>query len=533
MPLSALELFIALAAVAVALDFLARKLATPRPVVLAAGGLLLGIALRGVPGLPALQVDPQTSLDIVLPPLLAVAAFRVPLGAFRASLRPITLLAVGLVLATMAGVAAVAHAIVPGVTWAAGWVLGAVVAPPDPVAATTVGRGLGLPNRLVTILEGEGLVNDAGALVTYQLAVAAVVTGVFSWQHAGLEVVRSVPVGVLTGLAVGWATAFIRRRVDDVMIETAVSLLLPYVAYLLAERLGGSAVLSVVAFGFFIRRRATEIGTPATRLVSRTVWQAIDFVTGGLVFILVGLELGRVVAAGLSGPLIAQAAVVSAAAIAIRLGWTYFVPHVVRMVTREPRESMLTMAELTVLGWSGMRGVVSLALALAIPMQTAAGEPFPARHALVTIALVVVLATLLGQGLTLAPLVRALGLADPDASKRQEHEARTAAVEAGRACIDRRAADRELAPDVHGRLVERLGQDVGLTAANGDGREAALPGGHEVVEVLLEALECERAAILRLRDDGRLNEESAASLEAELDLDELTLRGDAGQLAAQ
>ena len=196
-----LELGIALAAAAVALDLLARRLATPRPVVLAAGGLVLGLVWAGIPALPALAMPPYLVLGLVLPPLLAAAAFRVPLGAFRASLRPITLLAVGLVLVTMAGVAAVAHTVVPGLPWAAAFVLGAAVAPPDPVAATAVGGRVGLNNRLTTILAGEGLVNDATALVAYQVAVAAAVTGQFTWGHTAVEMVRSAPLGIVVGLA--------------------------------------------------------------------------------------------------------------------------------------------------------------------------------------------------------------------------------------------------------------------------------------------------------------------------------------------
>ncbi|HEU4697812.1 MAG TPA: cation:proton antiporter [Gemmatimonadales bacterium] len=527
-----LELVVALAAAVVAMDLLARRVATPRPVVLAAGGLLLGLLWSVVP-LPGFTIEPDLVLALLLPPLLAAGAFRVPLGAFRASLGAITLLAVGLVLATMVAVAAVAHAVVPGLAWSAALVLGAIVAPPDAVAATTVAARMGLRNRLVTILEGEGLVNDATALVAYELAVVALVTGHVSGTAVALAAVRDAPLGVLVGLVVGWLTAAIRRRVDDPMIETAVSLLVPYVAYLAALRVGGSGILAVVAFGFYIRRRATEIGAPATRLVSRTVWSAVDFVTGGLVFVLVGIELGRVVARGLRPALVGETALVAATAIAVRLVWMYVVPQATRLLpgTRDhPRPSW---GELTVLGWAGMRGVVSLALAIALPGATAAGTPFAARGDVVVLALGVVLATLLGQGLTLAPLIRLLGVGDPGAAAREEHAARLAAVAAGRARLAQLAAERAVSDADRAALLLRLGEDLGLAAGDGRARAAALPGGEDGIRLLAAALAAERAVVLRRRDAGRLDERSATRLEAALDLDEIALRGAAGELTGE
>ncbi len=524
--MTSLELAIALAAAAVALDLLARRLATPRPVVLAAGGLVLGLFWARIPDLPGFSLPPNLVLGLVLPPLLAAAAFRVPLGAFRASLRPITLLAVGLVLVTMAGVAAVAHSVIPGLPWPAAFVLGAAVAPPDPVAATAVAGRVGLGNRLVTILAGEGLVNDAGALVAYQVAVAAVVTGEFSWGHTAVEIVRSAPVGILVGLGVGLVTAAVRRRVNDTMVETAVSLLVPYVAYVVADRVHGSSVLAVVALGFFLRRRATELGSPATRLVNRVVWQAVDFLMAGLVFVLVGIELGRV-ASHVSPGILLHALAVVAATIIIRLLWMYSVPYATRVLTASERPGPPT-SELTVLGWSGMRGVVTLALALAIPLATTSGAPFPARNELVAIALAVVLVTLLGQGLTLAPLIQWLGIADPDALAREEREARAAAELAGRDRIERLAAEGAITADQRARLMNVLALEVG--EAGRRGRLAAPLAGEEESRWLLLALADARRAVLQRWDDGDLNDESAARLEAELDLSEVSLRGTAGEI---
>jgi monovalent cation/hydrogen antiporter len=523
---TSLELAIALATAAVALDLLARRLATPRPVVLAAGGLVLGLFWARIPDLPAFAIPPYLVLGLVLPPLLAAAAFRVPLGAFRASLRPITLLAVGLVLVTMTGVAAVAHSVIPGLPWAAAFVLGAAVAPPDPVAATAVAGRVGLSNRLVTILAGEGLVNDATALVAYQVAVAAVLTGGFSWGHTAVEMVRSAPLGILVGLAVGLATAAVRRRVNDTMVETAVSLLVPYIAYVVADRVRGSGVLAVVALGFFLRQRATELGAPATRLVNRVVWRAVDFLMAGLVFVLVGIELGRV-ATQVSPGILLHALAVVAATIIIRLLWMYSVPYATRLVTSSDRPGPPA-SELTVLGWSGMRGVVTLALALAIPLRTASGAPFPARNELVAIALAVVLVTLLGQGLTLAPLIKRLGMADPDAPAREERAARAAAERAGRERIERLEAEGAITADQRARLLDVLALEMGTPGRQG--RLAARLESNQESRSLLLALADARRAILRLWDDGDLNDESAARLEAELDLSEVSLRGTAGEI---
>jgi monovalent cation/hydrogen antiporter len=309
-------------------------------------------------------------------------------------------------------------------------------------------------------------------------------------------------------------------------VETAVSLLVPYVAYVVADRVGGSSVLAVVALGFFLRRRATELGSPATRLVNRVVWQAVDFLMAGLVFVLVGIELGRV-ASQVSPGILLHALAVVAATIIIRLLWMYSVPYATRLVTASDRPSPPS-SELTVLGWSGMRGVVTLALALAIPLTTATGAPFPARNELVAIALAVVLVTLLGQGLTLAPLIRWLGIADPDAPAREEREARAAAEVAGRERIERLAAKGAITADQRARLVDVLALEVGKPGRRG--RLAAPLASDEESRSLLLALADARRAILRRWDDGDLNDDSAAQLEAELDLSEVSLRGTAGEI---
>lgn len=519
MRLTPLETAVVLAGAILALELLARRLQAPRLLLLAAGGLVLGVARSLWPVDPSLQLEPGLALGLVLPPLLTAAAFRVPLGAFRASLRPITLLAVGLVLASMVALAALAHWVVPGVPWGAAFVLGALLAPPDPVAATGVIERVGLPTRLTTILQGEGLVNDAVALVAYALAVEAAVSGEFTWGHALVEVARATPLGILAGLATGLGLALVRRRLDNAMLEVSLSLFAPYLAWTLAERIEGSGILAVVTLGFFLRRRALRLGSAATRLANRVVWQVVDFGMGGAVFLLLGIQLGGVLD-DLALPLLLRAAVITLGAIAVRMLWMHTVPPVVRHLPGGHRPP-LGRAELTLLGWAGMRGVVSLALALAIPYQTQSGAAFPARHELVVIALVVVIVTLLGQGATLAPLVRWLGLADPGARERAVREARAAALRAGRHCLARREARGQVDGAVAGRLGEELAVALHPAAAPDPGTRGA---------ARLAALDAARHAVLEAHDAGRLGEAGLQRLETELDVLELTTRGAVGQL---
>lgn len=553
-----IELIVGLLVVAVALALLAKRLTTPQPVVLAIGGLLLGVVWHYVPGTPDVQIAPQQVLALFLPPVLAWAAFTVPLGAFRANLGPITLLAVVLVFATMGLVAAVTRAFDPTVPWAAAFVLGAIVAPPDPVAATSVGGQLGLRNRLVTIMEGEGLVNDATALVAYQLAVEAAVTGQFSWGHATIELVRTAPLGIVVGLAVAYLTAVVLRRIDDPVIETTISLMAPYVAYVAAESVGGSAILAVVAHGFLLRRKLVFVGRAPTRIASRTVWQTVNFIVTALVFLLIGVELGRSSATGLGVAILWRGALVSVAAIVVRLVWMLVIPSLTAWIGRvwsgqprapanaprtgsrgtlpdasdpQPDTQPTSFKERVVLGWAGMRGVVSLALALAIPARTASGAPFPHRTQLVFLSFAVIFATLVGQGLTLAPLVHWLGVGDPNAAREQEDEARRYAVNAGESCLAELPQTAALPRDIQAKLREKLRHEVGLASPDGIDSAAQSAVHAQVRHVLGEVLTAERDAVLRLREAGHVSDEIAQRLEVEIDVDQVRLDGTAQRVA--
>lgn len=311
----------------VATTLLARRFRAPSPVIFAVTGMVAGVAWRLVPGMPVVSMSPDLVLFAFLPPLLTVAAYALPLDALRRNLLPIGLLAVGLVLATMGVAAVIGHAFA-GLPWAAAFVLGAIVAPPDPIAATAVAGRTGLRHRLVAILEGEGLVNDAIAIGAYGIALKAATSGSFSWSGALLTIATSAPMGVAIGLALGWIAKRLRHHADSVPLEVAISLVTPYLAYHVAERTGASGVLAVVTLGFMLRRYATEISGPAARLAARTVWSAVRFASTGLVFLLLGLLVGEIVVEQPRWQLIGAGAAVAAGVIALRMAWMYVVPAI-------------------------------------------------------------------------------------------------------------------------------------------------------------------------------------------------------------
>ena len=359
-----ISLLVAVAGLAAA----ARAVDVPYPIVLVVGGLVLGF----VPGLPEVELEPDLVLVIFLPPLLYSAAFFANLHDLKRDVRPITLLAVGLVLATMCTVALVAHVLVDGLPWGAAFALGAIVAPTDPVAATTIARRLAVPRRIVSIIEGESLVNDGTALVAYRVAVAAAVGGSFSLLEAGSEFVLGAIAGVLIGLAVGWVISEVRRRLDDVPVEITISLLSGYAGYLPAEAIGASGVLAAVTVGIVLGWRAPRISTARMRLQGYAVWETLVFLLNALLFVLIGLQLPLILDE-LSGEpaatLIGQAAAVSLAVILTRIVWMNTVPYVIRVLDRrlQQRERREGWRFRMIVAWSGMRGSVSLAAALALP----------------------------------------------------------------------------------------------------------------------------------------------------------------------
>lgn len=413
------ELVLTLLAVMVALTLVAKKLRIAEPIFFVIGGLLLGLQ----PWAPGFRLDPQVVFLLFLPPLLYAAAFRTPWPDFRAQLRAITLLAVGLVLFTAALVAAAAHYLLD-LPWAAAFVLGAIVSPPDAVAAVAVTQRLRVSRVITTILEGESLVNDATALVALRFAVAAVVTGAFSLADAGLQFVLVSGGGVVLGLASGWLVTRFHRWLDrvglaDPKLVITVTLLTPFAVYLTAEHLHLSGVLAVVCAGLWVGNRCEEVFTHELFEEARAVWEWVEFLLNGLVFILVGFALREILErfgdTHAPAELAVGAAGVCGAAIGARLVWMFPGAYLPRWIDHQlgcpaPYPSWRQVA---VVGWTGMRGAVSLAAALALPLTVADGRPFPGRDLIVLLTFVVIFATLVGQGLTLPLLIRVLGVSAP------------------------------------------------------------------------------------------------------------------------
>lgn len=404
-----------------------RKFLIPYPTLM----VLAGATLGWIPGLPHLEFDSETVLLVFLPPLLYAAAWQMSWRDFRSSLRPISLLAVGLVLATTVVVAVLAHECIDGMSWPLAFALGALVAPPDAVAAAAVTQRLPLPPRLVTIIEGESLVNDATGLVLYRSALAAAVTGVFSPSEAAMHFLLAPVGGVAVGIAIGWLAVWTHRQIKDATIESVFTLLTPFAAYIPAELMDVSGVLATVAAGMYVSKHASTIFAPSTRLHATATWDVLVFVLNGLAFTLIGLQIPLAFDAVSQRPLaelLLLTGLVCVTVIAVRMLWVFPAAYIPRLLFRSVRDSepRPRARDLVVLGWAGMRGVVTIAAALALPRLTADGSPLPNRNIVVLVAFAVVLCTLILQGQTLAALIRWLNVA-PEA---QEHS--NAAAEARR-----------------------------------------------------------------------------------------------------
>ena len=446
---------LALLVASAALLLFSDRLQIPYPILLVLGGLMLGF----VPGVPDLVLPPEAVLIGILPPLLYSSAFNTGLRDLRRNLRPISLLAIGLVVLTMVTVAAVAHYAI-GLSWPAGFVLGAVVSPTDPLAATAIARRLGVPQRAVAIVEGESLVNDGTALVLYRFAIVAVVTGSFSLLDATASFVWSVIGGIAVGLVVGRVIRFVRKRVFNPPLEVTIAFLTGYFAFLPASAIGASGVLAVVTAGVYMGWHTPELTTVDTRLHGAGFWAIFNFLLNALLFGLVGLQLEPILEELQGRPwqeLVGYAALVWAVVLFVRAASGPPIAYIPRWIwpgLRE-RDPVPPWQFLAFVAWSGMRGGVTLAAALAIPLSTDSGVPFPDRSLIIFLAFSVVLGSLVIQGLTLPGLVRLLGLEEDTAEiLREEARARIQRV-GSRSGTARRARRSGLNESGHGRAHAR------------------------------------------------------------------------------
>lgn len=511
-----------------ALAVIAEKIKVAYPILLVVGGLALGF----VPGLPDVELNPDVVFLIFLPPLLTAAAWYTSWRDFRANLRPILLLAIGLVLVTTGAVAVAAHAAIVGMTWPVAFVLGAIVSPPDAVAAAAITERLSVPKRIVAILEGESLVNDATGLVAYRFAVAAVVAGTFSIWQAGLGFVLMAVGGVLVGLAVGWLTIWIHRQIDEPLVEVTGTLLMSYASYLAAEHLHVSGVLAAVAVGLYHRWHSSEAFTPITRMQAVAVWELFVFLLNGLVFILIGLQLPGILEAiaQRSAPTLAwYGLLISVVVIGIRILWVFLATYLPRWINRQLRERDPSppWQQVMIIAWTGMRGVVSLAAALALPLVTNAGTPFPNRDLVLFLTFCVILVTLVLQGLTLPLLIRRLKVVDDGNTEREEMEARLKAAEAAMERLEELVAENSALKEstmvqwLRAEYEERIRQFCDICIAMDTGNYEQL-GALKVLQ--REAVAAERKVVVKLRNQGVINDEVLHRLEHELDLEAVRLK---------
>jgi CPA1 family monovalent cation:H+ antiporter len=517
-----LNAFLAVLFVSVAgLNVIARWLDVPYPIVLVLGGIVLG----ATPGIPDIVLNPDLVLVIFLPPLLYSAAFFADLQALRANARPITLAATGLVLATIVGVAVIGHELI-GLPWAVSFALGAIVSPTDPLAAIEIMRRVGASRRTVNVIEGESLTNDATALVAYKVAVSAAVGASVSMGEASLDFVTAAAGGIAIGYAVGFVVAEIRRRIDDPPTEITISLFTGYGAFIAADAIGASGVLATVTTGLYLGWRAPQLIRPETRLQAYAFWEILIFLVNAILFILIGLQLPTILD-GLksmpAGDVAGYTAAVCGAVIAIRFIWLNTMPYVIRAVDRREsqRARRVGWRARIVFGWAGMRGAVSLAAALALPLE------IPERNLILFITFSLIVVTVVVQGLTLPAVIRRFGDHEEDGA--EESEEIRARLVASKAALTR-LAELEEEDWIRGETVERVRalyryrkRRFAVRAGkieDEDGIEDRSIAYQRLMHILFTA---QRDALVGLRNEGTISSEVMRRIERELDLEESRL----------
>lgn len=511
---------IAVAALVVALTALARRLPVPTPILQVIAGFLVG----QLPGIRIPDLDPDLVFFVFLPPILWSAAMFTSVRDFKRNFGPIGALAVGLVLVTTVAVAIVARMLFPGMPWAAAVALGAIVSPPDAVAATAIVSRLPVPRRVITVLEGESLVNDASALVLYRTAVAAAVTGIFSWGESIVRFFIDAGVGSLVGLLVAWLIIQAVRRTKDPLAEALLTVAGPYVAWLTAETLHVSAVLACVAGGVYLQQHLSTAVGPTSRLQTRTVWDLVVFLLNALIFLLLGAQFSTLLALvpdSSLGSILRRGAIITAVAIAVRLIWVALVTVLPRLTAEARRRAPKPRwRPIFLVSWTSMRGVVSLATALALPRFTDQGYPFPYRTEIILMSMCVIVLTLLVQGLSLAPLVRLLHFEPEEAHHAEERLARRETTRRGAEMLE----DLSQEDWVDQRDVEALRTEVRERVRANEQLGGSYVGRRRLRLAMIDA---ERRMLVRLRNEDAISDEVLRALEQELDLE--AVRAGAGE----
>jgi CPA1 family monovalent cation:H+ antiporter len=526
--LNEIELLILLAGVAAVLVRLADLIGIPYPIVLVLAGLGIGF----LPGGPTVHLEPEIIFLVFLPPLLQAAGYYASPQDLRAQLAPLTWLVLGLVLATMIAVAAVAQAVIPGISWPEGLLLGAIVAPTDPVAAIATFERVGITERVRLLIEGESMINDATGLVAYRVMLAAVVSGTFSAGEAVVDLIVAVAGGIGIGLAVAWVALQVLRRLDDIPLTIFTSVLMAYVSFALAEEIEASGVLAAVTAGLYLGWHANEVFSAEMRLSGEAFWEALVFALNVVLFILLGLQapdvLERVGDQYSAGELAGYGLLVAAVVIAVRLIWQVL-PELLEKLF-PPAGALATgedWRERLLIGWSGMRGALSLAAALALPLTLDSGEPFVERDLILFLTVAVILVTLVGQGLTLPPLIKALGLSTTKAWAPDEAVVRLALAQAALDRIDQLEVERPELPD---EAIDRMRQIyqarfarcLALMSGEEGGSRLDDPAG-ALRKLRRELIELERGELVRARNEGRIKPDVQRRIQRELDLEEARL----------
>ena len=519
-----LQTILLLLAVLVVVAVVARRLNIAPSILL----VVAGIALALIPGLPRIELAPELVLLGILPPLIYSAGVAMSWREFKFNLRPIALLAFGLVIFTAAAVAVAAHYLL-GMPLAVGFVLGAIVSPTDAVAPLAVVRRLGLPRRLIVVLEGEGLANDATALILYRFAVAAVGTGLFSFSTAVSEFALIVIGEIAYGIGVGWFSLRLRRWAGDPRVEITLSLMTPYLAFLVPQHLRGSGVLAAVAAGLYVSWNGPLLIPAATRLQGIFFWDLLIYLLEGLLFLVTGMQL-RTLIDRTDSALLHQLALAVPLTVAVvfvaRLIWVYPAAYLPRWLSRSlaRRDPVPTWQFLFMLGFTGVRGVVSLAAALALPLTTGAGASFPDRDLILFVAFGVIVVTLIGEGVVLPSIVRWLALPrDAEDERRRERDAelkaRLETLNVAQSELERLATDGDTEPGVLALLRARQDHRAGQVPKDAVGRDAVAAA----LAVRADLIKAEREYIYRLLQEGQITDEARRRIERELDLEEATI----------